>query len=338
MPVCNSVKPRAGASVVAPSPLPYARSRGKRAQAGCDRQPRDALAEGEGFEPPIRFPVQRFSRPPPSTTRPSLRAVPLRITEHWTYGRGSDARIVPEIVPVRAPESPRFAGSGGFHAAIAKAAVFSVRNHGAKSLIQSDLEGRVGMLLRGSARRRWGTGGRSVTAARDRKATVRETAGFTGSIARPFGKLGSTRAAGGPFLKESTAAAPQNAQWQAAHVAGSARQDGRGRPEAPDGRQEGWQDVSRRPGHRSDQYDGLPSRATTSSRDIRTRKLRPFCPSAVERWRARKCAVKIVHANRSLLKPIPARLGQPHPAHSHRVAHSILNRPNCLGRCGHCKR
>src|SRR5262249_22959909 len=31
------------------------------------------LAEGEGFEPPVRFPVQWFSRPPPSTTRPSLR-------------------------------------------------------------------------------------------------------------------------------------------------------------------------------------------------------------------------------------------------------------------------
>ncbi len=31
------------------------------------------MAEGEGFEPPVRFPVQRFSRPPPSTTRPSLR-------------------------------------------------------------------------------------------------------------------------------------------------------------------------------------------------------------------------------------------------------------------------
>src|SRR6188472_3249432 len=30
------------------------------------------LAEGEGFEPPEPFPVQWFSRPPPSTTRPSL--------------------------------------------------------------------------------------------------------------------------------------------------------------------------------------------------------------------------------------------------------------------------
>jgi hypothetical protein len=33
------------------------------------------LAEGEGFEPPGPFPVQRFSRPPPSTTRPSLRGI-----------------------------------------------------------------------------------------------------------------------------------------------------------------------------------------------------------------------------------------------------------------------
>jgi hypothetical protein len=28
----------------------------------CDRR---RMAEGEGFEPPVRFPVQRFSRPPP---------------------------------------------------------------------------------------------------------------------------------------------------------------------------------------------------------------------------------------------------------------------------------
>jgi hypothetical protein len=31
------------------------------------------MAEGEGFEPPEPFRVQWFSRPPPSTTRPSLR-------------------------------------------------------------------------------------------------------------------------------------------------------------------------------------------------------------------------------------------------------------------------
>jgi hypothetical protein len=31
------------------------------------------MAEGEGFEPPVRFPVQRFSRPPVSTAHTSLR-------------------------------------------------------------------------------------------------------------------------------------------------------------------------------------------------------------------------------------------------------------------------
>src|SRR5262249_15900164 len=31
------------------------------------------MAEGEGFEPPARFPVQWFSRPPPSTNPPPLR-------------------------------------------------------------------------------------------------------------------------------------------------------------------------------------------------------------------------------------------------------------------------
>ncbi len=33
------------------------------------------LAEGEGFEPPVRLPAQRFSRPPRSTTPASLRRV-----------------------------------------------------------------------------------------------------------------------------------------------------------------------------------------------------------------------------------------------------------------------
>ena len=45
----------------------------------CDRKGPTIVAEGEGFEPPEPFPVQWFSRPPPSTTRPSLRgAVPVR--------------------------------------------------------------------------------------------------------------------------------------------------------------------------------------------------------------------------------------------------------------------
>jgi hypothetical protein len=33
------------------------------------------MAEGEGFEPPVRFPVQWFSRPPVSTAHASLRGV-----------------------------------------------------------------------------------------------------------------------------------------------------------------------------------------------------------------------------------------------------------------------
>ena len=32
------------------------------------------MAEGEGFEPPEPFPVQRFSRPPHSTTLPSFQS------------------------------------------------------------------------------------------------------------------------------------------------------------------------------------------------------------------------------------------------------------------------
>ena len=34
---------------------------------------KDFMAEGEGFEPPVPFRAQRFSRPPVSTAHPSLR-------------------------------------------------------------------------------------------------------------------------------------------------------------------------------------------------------------------------------------------------------------------------
>ena len=37
------------------------------------------MAEGEGFEPPVPFRVQRFSRPPVSTTHTSLRGGWLRL-------------------------------------------------------------------------------------------------------------------------------------------------------------------------------------------------------------------------------------------------------------------
>ena len=40
----------------------------------------ESLAEGEGFEPPVPFQAQRFSRPPVSTAHPSLRGwAPLRL-------------------------------------------------------------------------------------------------------------------------------------------------------------------------------------------------------------------------------------------------------------------
>src|ERR1700675_2217563 len=35
----------------------------------------DCVAEGEGFEPPVPFQVQRFSRPPVSTAHASLRVI-----------------------------------------------------------------------------------------------------------------------------------------------------------------------------------------------------------------------------------------------------------------------
>ena len=52
-----------------------------------------ALAEGGGFEPPVRFPARRFSRPVHSTTLPPLRRVPSRI--------GMDAGRLRSVRPIR---------------------------------------------------------------------------------------------------------------------------------------------------------------------------------------------------------------------------------------------
>src|SRR6266487_1269983 len=55
------------------------------------------LAEGEGVEPPVPFRVQWFSRPPPSTTRPSLPPSQAYITPLASAGRpaGAQAYITP---------------------------------------------------------------------------------------------------------------------------------------------------------------------------------------------------------------------------------------------------
>ena len=42
----------------------------------------DLLAEGEGFEPPVPFQAQRFSRPPVSTAHPSLRFLDRHVLFH----------------------------------------------------------------------------------------------------------------------------------------------------------------------------------------------------------------------------------------------------------------
>ncbi len=54
-----------------PAKLPSLRAQKRRGRT-CGR---GQLAEGEGFEPPVRLPAQRFSRPPRSTTPASLRRV-----------------------------------------------------------------------------------------------------------------------------------------------------------------------------------------------------------------------------------------------------------------------
>ena len=77
--------------------------RGARCRTDAER-----LAEGEGFEPPVPFRVQRFSRPPVSTTHTSLRAVfpkDNRANNLRTRLRRPDC-------PCRMSEPAHFAASG----------------------------------------------------------------------------------------------------------------------------------------------------------------------------------------------------------------------------------
>src|SRR5262245_3428496 len=59
------------------------------------------MAEREGFEPPVPFRVQWFSRPPPSTARPSLRAQHpnlLQFTAHdVAIANGRVAEVFPRL-------------------------------------------------------------------------------------------------------------------------------------------------------------------------------------------------------------------------------------------------
>jgi hypothetical protein len=55
----------------------------------------DLMAEGEGFEPPVPFRAQRFSRPPVSTAHPSLRGGKLLLDYKLTaiFGEGRSRSI-----------------------------------------------------------------------------------------------------------------------------------------------------------------------------------------------------------------------------------------------------
>src|SRR6185369_3998800 len=61
----------------------------------------EVLAEREGFEPPEPFRVQWFSRPPPSTTRPSLRVqIQATISHVSRKSRPASSRSVTRSVTV----------------------------------------------------------------------------------------------------------------------------------------------------------------------------------------------------------------------------------------------
>ncbi len=65
---------------------PLAYFAGKGAEVPCSK---DLLAEGEGFEPPVPFQAQRFSRPPVSTTHTSLRGKGAAgLTPKVVYNKG----------------------------------------------------------------------------------------------------------------------------------------------------------------------------------------------------------------------------------------------------------
>jgi hypothetical protein len=69
-------------------------------QAGTALEGR--LAEGEGFEPPVPFRAQRFSRPPVSTAHPSLRVSNIKSLQHskiGSQGSGGNRELRGRITP-----------------------------------------------------------------------------------------------------------------------------------------------------------------------------------------------------------------------------------------------
>ena len=57
------------------------------------------MAEGEGFEPSIRFPAYTLSKRAPSATRPPLRnQADLPVFGAGTYMRGTEAAMVLQMI------------------------------------------------------------------------------------------------------------------------------------------------------------------------------------------------------------------------------------------------
>ena len=67
------------------------------------------MAEGEGFEPPVPFQAQRFSRPPVSTTHTSLRAFSnlfvISYLKFTTCGFSHEGRTPPLFAARRSVEA-----------------------------------------------------------------------------------------------------------------------------------------------------------------------------------------------------------------------------------------
>ena len=69
------------------------------------------MAEGEGFEPPVPFQAQRFSRPPVSTAHPSLRKKCGKVHRQFIAGAAKSSSL--KGIPHMLGGKPRKIGMAG---------------------------------------------------------------------------------------------------------------------------------------------------------------------------------------------------------------------------------
>src|SRR5208337_1585572 len=102
------------------------------------------MAEGEGFEPPVPFQAQRFSRPPVSTAHPSLRGVwgCVRLYfQTWSCWTGfPEVRAAPAAAPPERFQAP-IAPPGTKTTARGTVKTFEIKTHHAPVVLQKGVHG-----------------------------------------------------------------------------------------------------------------------------------------------------------------------------------------------------